>query len=125
MAPWPAGGGRATGKHPEPGPPPSILFPGLRRYSGPLRFPAGPAPEKAVGSSDLQSCGVSRVAPLSVSACRLHLPRWTARWWLDRLEPGGLPRVRGGSASTTVSRGVLRVLAWRTADPHRARNDKK
>ena len=86
----------------------------VSRTSSVLRAPPLPRtirPRRTAGSSDLPSCGVSRVAPSSVSTCRLHCPggQLEPYWWLNELEPGGLPRVRGGSASTTLFRGVLRV----------------
>jgi hypothetical protein len=86
---------------------PSILFPGFQRYYAPLRLPPGPAPEALLQVATLHPGRVSRVAQDTFPTCHPHYPGGSESVHASIASSSriGLPRILGGSASTTFLSG--------------------
>ena len=95
---------------------PSIPFPGLRRYYFPLRLPPRPAPKALLRVATPHPGRASHVAQITFLTCCPHYPGGSEQVHLTvtSLSRFGLPRILGGSASTTVlSRPAQGSLALR------------
>jgi hypothetical protein len=97
---------------------PSIPFPELPRYYSPLRLPSRPASKILLWATPPHPRRVSHVTQNTFLTCHPHYPGG-----LKRVPPSvsfssrfGLPRILGGSASTTLlSRPAQGSLALRPA----------
>jgi hypothetical protein len=83
---------------------PSIPFPELPRYYSPLRPPPRPASKILLWATTPHRGRVSHVTQDTFPTCHPHYPggRKRAPISVSSSSPFGLPRILGGSASTTV-----------------------
>jgi len=83
---------------------PSITFPRLRRYYAPLRLPPRSTPSVLLRVATPLPGRVSHVAYNTFPTCHPQYPGGSEQVLLSvaSLFCGGLPRILGGSASTTV-----------------------